>query len=133
MPVDLARVLRLKATVIAAAQLKPDDAAATALTESYNRPYQIARQLVDEADDLPIDEFDQLFDALDEVEMPQGLQGFALKSASLEAEAKRASSRLLQLGGWLDGIVEAATLELAIAAKAKEAAQLEASTRFMRE
>jgi hypothetical protein len=62
---DLDRVLRLKATIIAAARVGPDDAAAEALTESYNRFYQVARQLVEETNDLPTDEFDQLFEPLD--------------------------------------------------------------------
>ena len=119
--VDLGRLLRAKNMIESATTAVAADASsARALTESYQRLRQTIRQLI-EGEGLE-GEFDQLFPEIDIAEAPtarlagrSGLQ----HNLELETDARRASTLLQQLSGWLNGMIQEQTLEQQIAANAE--------------
>jgi hypothetical protein len=93
----------------AAVLTEPDAGAVVALTDAYNRLWSLARDLVNETDDLPSDEFARCFTLLSPVAVPDRLDQFAMMSAKFESQSKQASMLLRQLGGWFDGVITALT------------------------
>jgi hypothetical protein len=123
---DLGKLLRLKQTADAAAQVAPTPRSASVLQESYNRVRTAAGAL---ASELGLDEeFNTLFRELGFiVHEPRGLADSMERQNNEENQvaAETASSMLAQLAGWIDGLIAEQTLEARIRAEAEARAQQE--------
>jgi hypothetical protein len=111
----------------AAASVSPDASAAHALTESYVR---LRREVSELAQELGLgEEFAAVFPEVAVAEPPTASLAGNLGrqfNLDLQAEAKRASTLLGQLAGWVQGLIDEQTFEQRIAAEAEAKATLAA-------
>lgn len=120
---DVARIIRLKSTIEAAAATK---VAHWEAVDTYNRLRdEIAQALADAGEPGP--EFERLYPHWDYQTNGARLMGRVVNSNQAATEAK---ARMTQIAGWLKGLVDAARVEAEIHAYAVERVKAERGIGF---
>ena len=103
---DTERVIRLKGAIDSAAAIPPDAAAASALTEAYQR---LRSQGLEIAEIRSLaSEFEAMFPEVNDPDPPPDHPREALHVAwrrKAEIDAQRASALLQALAGWMEGLL----------------------------